>query len=80
MIYTFARVGAVLQMNVGDYFTQGRGGWVWLHEKGGKEHEAPCHHKLEAFLDEYIAAAGIASDKDGRYFALWGASPARLTA
>jgi site-specific recombinase XerD len=27
MIYTFARVGAVLQMNVGDYFTQGRRGW-----------------------------------------------------
>lgn len=24
MIYTFARVGAVLQMNVGDYFTQER--------------------------------------------------------
>jgi hypothetical protein len=34
-------------MNVGDYFTQERRGWVRLHEKGGKEHEAPCHHKLE---------------------------------
>jgi hypothetical protein len=41
MIYTFARVGAVLQMNVSDYFSQGRRGWVRLHEKGGKEHEAP---------------------------------------
>ncbi len=68
MDYAFARVGAVLQMNVGDYFTQGRRGWVQLHEKGGKEHEAPCHHKLEAFLDEYIAAAGIAEDKDGPLF------------
>ncbi len=68
MIYTFARVGAVLQMNVGDYFTQGRRGWVRLHEKGGKEHEAPCHHKLEMYLDEYIAAAGIAADKDGPLF------------
>src|SRR5438876_991698 len=37
MIYTFARVGAVLQMKVGDYFSQGRRGWVRLHEKGGKE-------------------------------------------
>lgn len=64
MIYTFARVGAVLQMNVGDYFVQGRRGWVRLHEKNGKEHEAPCHHKLEEYLDEYIAAAGIASEKD----------------
>lgn len=68
MIYTFARIGAVLQMNVGDYFTEGRRGWVRLHEKGGKEHEAPCHHKLEAYLDEHIRAAGIASDKDGPLF------------
>lgn len=68
MIYTFARIGAVLQMNVGDYFTQGRRGWVRLHEKGGKEHEAPCHHKLENYVDEYIAAAGIADDKDGPLF------------
>ena len=68
MIYTFARVGAVLQMNVGDYFTQGRRGWIRLHEKGGKEHEAPCHHKLEIFLDEYIAAAGIAGNDAGALF------------
>jgi site-specific recombinase XerD len=74
MVYTFARVGAVLQMNVSDYFTQGRRGWVRLHEKNGKEHEAPCHHKLEAFLDEYIKAAGIADDKDGPLFRTTGRS------
>jgi site-specific recombinase XerD len=69
MIYTFARVGAVLQMKVGDYFSQRRRGWVRLHEKGGKEHEAPCVPKLEAYLDAYIAAAGIADDEDGLLFA-----------
>jgi site-specific recombinase XerD len=68
MIYTFARVGAVLQMNVGDYFSQGRRGWVRLHEKGGKEHAAPCVSKLEAYLDEYIAAAGIGEDYNGPLF------------
>lgn len=68
MIYTFARIGAVLQMNVGDYFVQGRRGWVRLHEKNGKEHEAPCHHKLEEYLDEYIAAAGVAGEKDAPLF------------
>ena len=47
MVYTFARINAVLQMKVGDYFVQGRRGWVRLHEKGGKEHEVPCHHNLE---------------------------------
>ena len=74
MIYTFARIEAVLQMNVGDYYTQGHRGWVRLHEKSGKEHEAPCHHKLETFLDEYIVAVGIAGDKDGPLFRTTGRS------
>src|SRR5271154_1231915 len=68
MVYTFARVNAVIGMKVRDYFTQGRRGWVRLHEKGGKEHEVPCHHTLELFLDEYIAAAGIKDDADGPLF------------
>jgi integrase/recombinase XerD len=74
MIYTFARVGAVLQMNVGDYFSQGRRGWVRLHEKGGKEHEAPCIPKLEAYLDEYIAAADIGGEKEAPLFCTTGRS------
>jgi site-specific recombinase XerD len=74
MVYTFARIGAVLQMNVADYFSQGRRGWVRLHEKGGKEHEAPCIPKLETYLDEYIAAAGIAGDADGPLFRTTGRS------
>ena len=68
MVYTFARVHAVLQMKVRDYFVQGRRGWVRLHEKGGKEHEVPCHHSLEQYLDEYIAAAGIAGEPDAPLF------------
>jgi site-specific recombinase XerD len=68
MAYTFARVGAVLQMKVRDYFVQRRRGWLRLHEKGGKEHEVPCHHNLEQYLDEYIVAAGIAGDPDGPLF------------
>ena len=47
---------------------QGRRGWVRLHEKGGKEHEVPCHHSLEQYLEDYIAAAGIAGDLDGPLF------------
>jgi integrase len=52
MVYSFARVNAVLEMRVRDDFVQGRRGWVRLHEKGGKEHEVPCHHNLEKYLDE----------------------------
>jgi integrase len=43
MVFSFARIGAVIQMKVGDYFVQGRRRWVRLHEKGGKEHDVPCH-------------------------------------
>ena len=68
MVYTFARVSAVLRMRVRDYFVQGRRGWVRLHEKGGKEHVVPCHHNLELYLDSYLAAAGIAGDLDGTLF------------
>jgi integrase/recombinase XerD len=64
MVYSFARVNAVIGMKVKDYFSQGRRGWVRLHEKGGKEHEVPCHHSLEKLLDEYIAAAGIAGEPE----------------
>ena len=68
MIYTFARVNAVLGMKVKDYFTQGRRGWVRLHEKGGKEHEVPCHPSLERILDDYIDVGGLAGDPNGSLF------------
>jgi integrase len=53
------RIGAVVAMRVEDYFANGKRWWVRLHEKGGKRREMPAHHKLEAFLDKYIKAAGI---------------------
>ena len=59
MTYTFARIGAVVAMRVEDYYPQGKRWWVRLHEKGGKRHEMPAHHNLEAYLDAYIDAAGI---------------------
>ena len=63
MVYTFARVGAVIQMRLEDVYVQERRLWVRLHEKGGKQHEMPCHHRLEEFLHAYIEGAGLAGDK-----------------
>src|SRR4051812_12192661 len=68
MTYAFARIGAVVAMRVEDYYPNGKRWWVRLHEKGGKRHEMPAHHKLEAFLDEYLAAAGIRNDGKGPLF------------
>jgi integrase len=59
MVYSFARISAVVAMEVEDYFSNGKRWWLRLHEKGGKRHEMPAHHKLEQFLDEYLDVAGI---------------------
>ena len=39
MLYSFARIGAVVAIKVEDVFTQNRRLWVRLHEKGGKLHD-----------------------------------------
>jgi site-specific recombinase XerD len=62
MVYSFARVSAVVNMKVKDYYPNGKRYWLRLHEKGGKFHEVPAHHTAEQYLDEYIDAAGIADD------------------
>lgn len=68
MVYSFARVSAVLNMKVRDYYPQGKRYWLRLHEKGGKFHEVPAHHTAEQYFDEYIEAAGIAKEKDKPLF------------
>jgi integrase/recombinase XerD len=68
MTYTFARVGAVVALNVENYYSQKKRWWLRLHEKNGKVNEMPCHHKLESFLDAYIDAAGVERDRKGPLF------------
>lgn len=68
MVYSFARVSAVLGMKVEDYYQNGKRWWLRLHEKGGKFHEVPAHHNTEAYLDAYLEAAGIAGDFKGPLF------------
>ena len=63
MVYSFARVGAMVGMNVEDYYRQGKRWWLRLHEKGGKFHQVPAHHNAEAYLDAYLEAAGIGDEK-----------------
>lgn len=63
MVYSFARVSAVVGMKVEDYYQNGKRWWIRLHEKGGKRHEVPAHHNAEAYLDAYMEAAGVAGQK-----------------
>lgn len=68
MVYGFARVGAVVGMAVEDYYPQGKRWWFRFHEKGGKLHELPTHHKAEEFLDAYLDAVPFREAKKSPLF------------
>jgi len=72
MVYTFARVGAVIHLRVEDYFQQGKRWWFRFHEKGSKVHEVPAHHKAEAHVDAWIDAAGLAEERKLPLFRTFG--------
>ena len=79
MVYSFARIGAVLGMRVSDYYQNGRRSWIRLHEKGGKFHEVPVHHNADDYLHAYIAAAGIAHESKQPLWRTAGGRTGRLT-
>ncbi|WP_245408469.1 tyrosine-type recombinase/integrase [Zhengella mangrovi] len=79
MTYSFARIGAALVMEVRDVYVQNRRLWVRLHEKGGRAHEIPCHHKLEGYLQAYIDAADLRDDPRGPLFRTIGRQNRLLT-
>lgn len=79
MVYSFARVGAAVGMKVEDVYTQNRRLWVRLNEKGGKHHEMPCHHNLEAWLAAYMNGTGIAKDPKVPLFQTIGRGTGKLS-
>jgi len=79
MLYSFARVSAVLGMRRQDYFGQGSRGWLRLHEKGGKRHDVPAHHQAAAALDAYVEAVGL-EDPKATLFQTMDLAGRRLTA
>jgi integrase/recombinase XerD len=68
MLFSWARVSAVCGLRIKDYESSGRKTHLFLGEKGGKEHRVLLHHKAEEFLDAYVHAAEIGSDRDGWLF------------
>jgi site-specific recombinase XerD len=68
LAYTFARIGAVVNLKVEDYYPSGNRFLLRFKEKGGKEKELPVHHKLEEILDQYLKATGLEKEPESPLF------------
>ena len=68
LAYTFARIGAVVNLKVEDYYPSGKRFLLRFKEKGGKEKELPVHHKLEELLDEYLKTTGLGAEPGSLLF------------
>ena len=79
MVYSFARVSAVVNMEVKDYWKNGKRYWLRLREKGGKAHEVPAHHNAEAYLDAYLERAGIGDELRSPLFRTFSGRTDRIT-
>jgi integrase len=65
MLFSFARVGAVVRMRVRDFRAAGTDAATFtLHEKGGKHHRVAAHHQAGAYVTDYLALAGIGEQLD----------------
>jgi len=57
MGYTFARVGAAVDMEVQDFYVQEAPRLV-----------LPCHHNLDQYLEEWISVSGLGSEPEAPLF------------
>jgi integrase len=60
MLYDLVRVGAVVRMRVRDFCEHEETSWLVLREKGGRQRRLPAHHLVREYINEYLAAAGLA--------------------
>ena len=63
LVFTFARIGAAVDMTVRRLLAAPVASGGGSTKKGGKEHSMPCHNHLETYLPDYLEAAKIADDR-----------------
>ncbi|HVT61626.1 MAG TPA: tyrosine-type recombinase/integrase, partial [Thermoanaerobaculia bacterium] len=68
MLYSFARVGAIVRLRVRDYENQRRRAYLALREKGGQHRRVPVHSRAAEALDAYLEAAGIGNTPQAPLF------------
>lgn len=68
MLFTFARIGAVVALNVEDVYQNSRRWWVRLTEKGGRQHEMPLNHHAEEAILSYIESGNLFGEQGNPLF------------
>jgi site-specific recombinase XerC len=68
LAYTFARIGAVVNLKVEEYYPSGKRFLLRFKEKGGKKKELPVHRKLEELLDQYLKATALGAEPGSPLF------------
>ena len=79
MVFTFARVAAVLRLKVRDYFSQGGRRWIRLHEKNGREDALPVTAIWSAISTNTSPQRALLVIRMVRYIAPPAARPANNT-
>jgi integrase/recombinase XerD len=72
LVYSWARVSAVVGLNVEDYFERKGDRWLRLHEKRGKIHEVPVHSKARQAIDQWLLASNFGSNPSAPLFPAFG--------
>ena len=72
LVYSWARVSAVVGLNVEDYFERKGERWLRLHEKRGKIHEVPVHSQARQAIDQWLLASNFGSNPSAPLFPAFG--------
>jgi integrase/recombinase XerD len=72
LLYSWARVSAVVALRVEDYYERKGERWVRLHEKRGKIHELPIHPKAREAIEQWLLASGLGSNPSAPLFPAFG--------
>jgi len=72
LVYSWARVSAVVALKVEDYYERKGERWLKLNEKRGKIHEVPVHSSAREAIDQWLLASGLESNPTAPLFPPFG--------
>src|SRR5271166_1875001 len=72
LLYSWARVSAVVTLRVEDYYERKGERWLRLHEKRGKIHEVPAHSKAREAIDQWLLVSDLGSKPAAPLFPAFG--------